>query len=211
MLAASKLTEQNMKKRFFKTKRPVAILLSIIAGLIMFGWYYVARCPKPQGPLQIASAFKIIRLNPWPGAKIPFTCQTVAFLKSPFAPRMIRYTEQVYREEGFPILGGKKSQYLPREGAVLAIIPVEGELQEHFPEPIEWEMPPVAQAVSLYVDGKELKIGHIGYDEFDSKVLIFATILDPFLWPGGHTGKIIIQLPNEETLEYEWLFEITWL
>lgn len=199
-----------MKRRFFKTKRSV-ILLCTIAGLVIVGWFYVARCPKPQGPLQTTSAFKIIRLNPWPGAKIPFACQTVSFLKSPFAPRMIRYTEQVYREDGYPILGGAKSQYLPREGTVLAIIPVEGKLQGHFPEPIKSEMPPVAQAVSLYVDGKELKIGHIGYDEFDSKVLIFATILDPFLWPGEHTGKIIIQLPNRGTLEYEWPFEITWL
>jgi len=69
--------------------------------------------------------------------------------------------------------------------------------------------PPFAKAVSLYIDGKKLKVGHIGYTEFESK-FDFATILDPFLFPGEHVGKVIILLPSGETLENEWNFEITW-
>jgi len=144
-------------------------------------------------------------LYPWPDAKIPFTCQAVAFLKSPFAPKMIYYSEDVFKEDGYPIL-----ETLDREGAVVATIAYTGELYRQFPEPIKaGSMPALAKAVSIYVDGKELQVGYIGVREFDS-VYNFATILNPFLWPGEHVGKIVILLPSGEPIEYEWRFEITW-
>jgi hypothetical protein len=54
-----------------------------------------------------------------------------------------------------------------------------------------------------------VQIGHIGFQEFGSE-FSFTTILNPFLWPGKHVGKIVVQLPPGGTAEYEWEFEITW-
>jgi len=47
------------------------------------------------------------------------------------------------------------------------------------------------------------------YTEFE-RGFNFTTILNPFLLPGDHVGKIVIQLPSGEMLENGWHFEITW-
>ena len=85
-----------------------------------------------------------------------------------------------------------------------------GALAHVFPERVRLgTMPLFVESTSLYVDGKELQIGHIGFNEFERE-FVFTTILNPFLWPGKHVGTIVIQLPTGGTAEYEWEFEITW-
>jgi hypothetical protein len=129
----------------------------------------------------------------------------VAFLKSPFAPETIYSTEDVFKEDGYLILKTRD-----REGAVVVNIGLASGLYRQFSRPVANEPTPnFVKALSIYVDGKELKIGHAGYEGFN-QVYYFATILDPFLWPGEHVGKIVILLPSSETMEYEWHFEITW-
>ncbi|MFT3890480.1 MAG: hypothetical protein QM730_02500 [Anaerolineales bacterium] len=196
-----------MKNKSRKTKKLVTSIF-ILVGMAILGRLLLLRCPEPSYPFQIQKPFYIGYLYPWPDAKIPFACHTAAFLKSPFAPQIF-YSEDVFREDGIPILGGK-SQYRPREGAFIAAIPVVYELYYQFPEPVKLgETPRLVDAASFYMDEKKLKIGHIGWRE-DNSSFYFTTIFDPFLWPGEHTGKITIQLPSGEILEYKWNFEITW-
>jgi hypothetical protein len=156
--------------------------------------------------MDIESPMHMDKLYPGPGTKIPFACQTWAFLKSPFSPDMTYSPENVLREDGYPIPGGRH-----REGVIVFDISNIGEIHRQFPKPANpWSMPAFAEAVSLYIDGKKQEIGHIGYKTGIEAEFNFATILTPFLWPGEHVGKIVIQLPSGETLEYEWQFEITW-
>jgi len=191
-----------MKKKSLKSK--ILVVTFILIGFVLLGRVLLTRCFEQPSQLDITSAINIHNLYPWPGAKIPFACHALAFLKSPFAPRKIELTERVFKEDGIHILGGYR-----RDGVVVAKISVAGELWHLFPEPVKWgETPPFAKAVSLYVDGKKLQIGHIGFREFDNE-FNFTTILNPFLLPGEHVGKIVVLLPSGETLEYEWHFEIT--
>jgi hypothetical protein len=175
----------------------------VMCCLVAFGRLLLSHCSEHPAQLAIDSAKYIDSLYPWPDAHIPFTCHVFAFLKSPFAP--VRMSEDVFKEEGIFILGGNR-----REGVIIANITLVGELGRLFPEPIKLgEIPPFAHQVSIYVDGKMLRIGHIGYREFDRE-FNFITILNPFLLPGDHVGKIVIQLYSGETVEYEWHFKITW-
>jgi hypothetical protein len=179
--------------------------LSILIGLIVVWQFLLLRCPERPQQINIESATYISNLYPWPNAKIPLACQTMAFLKSPFAPKMIYHQDDVFKEDGYPILGGWR-----REGVVTVGIGLIDEIYHQFPEPVKpGNMPRLAKAFSLYIDGKELQMGYIGFREIDREAH-FATILDPFLWPGEHSGKIVILLPTGEKLEYEWNFEITW-
>lgn len=191
-----------MKNKSLKTK--ILVILSILIGLAVIGQIFQTRCSEPPDQPEINSVINIHYLYPRPGAKISFACHTWAFLKSPFAPRLIYYAEEVFKEDGYPILDGRY-----REGVIVARIAITDELYRQFPEPIKPGNPsPFLEAVSLYVDGKKLQIGHIGFRNLDRE-FNFTTILHPFLLPGEHVGKIIILLPSGRTLEYEWHFEIT--
>jgi hypothetical protein len=130
-------------------------LLAITIGLVVLGLSLQSRCSNRPTQLDINSVINIHNLYPWPDAKIPFACQTLTYLKSPFAPR--RISEDVFKEDGFRILGGHR-----REGVIVARIAITDELYRQFPEPIKLgSMPPFADAVSLYVDEREVQIGHI--------------------------------------------------
>ena len=180
--------------------------LVFIAGLVVLGQVLQKRCSERAGILDINTHISINNLYPWPGAKIPFACHILVFLKSPFAPRGLPLHEMVYKEDGFYIL--KESHR--REGVVTADISIAGDLFPIFDESMKYgKMPLFADSTSLYVDGKKLKIGHIGWREFDLEFR-FATILNPFMLPGQHLAKIVITLPSGKIVEYEWKFEITW-
>jgi len=119
---------------------------------------------------------------------------------------MLKYTEDVFKEDGLLLLGGHGRN---REGVIVANIAIIDELYHAFPEPVKLgNLPRFARSTSIFVDGKKLRIGHIAYKEFST--FEFTTILNPFLLPGEHVGKIVILLPSGETMEYEWQFEITW-
>ncbi len=195
-----------MKNKSTKTR--LLALIIIVIGFIVLGRFLLIHCPTPPDQGEGGPPMHIDYLYPWPNAKILFTCQTWAFLISPFGPDMTYVDEAVFKEDGYPIL---EDQY--RKGVIVARIAyIEGNYQS-FPDKIEdirpEIMPAFAKAVSIYVDGKKLEIGHIGHRGFDNQ-FIFATILNPFLWPGEHIGKIVILLPSGETTEYEWHFEVTW-
>lgn len=195
-----------MKSNTFKTR--ILVILCVLVALVILGRFALARCPTPPDQGSGKFAMHIDYLYPWPQAKIPFMCQTWAFIKSPFGPDMTYVNEEVLKEDGYPILGGHY-----REGAIVVRIVYIDENYWAFREDIEemklGTMPAFAKAVSIYIDGKKLEIGYIGYRGFDSQ-FIFATILNPFLWPGEHVGKIVILLPSGETVDYEWKFEITY-
>src|SRR5437868_7637726 len=148
-------------------RRRILISLIIVVGMIM-GWQILrARCYEPSETLEINAPFNITYVYPRPGAKLSFVCHLLAYSKSPFAPRMIYYAEEVIKEDGFPI---RDSRY--REGAIVVRIAIIDELYRQFPERVRTgSVPPFAKAVSLYVDGHELQIEHIGYREFDSEFI----------------------------------------
>ena len=190
-----------------KLAKRILVILFVLAGLAALGQILLSRCPELPKPKQveIESVAYIKYLYPWPNAKVSFACQTVAVLKSPFAPKMIDDEYYILKENGLSIL---ETQY--REGALVVTVSREGGLYTQFREPVKPRaMPAFAKAVSLYVDGKKLKIGHVSYREFADE-FTFVTILGPFLLPGEHIGKIVILLPSGKTTEYEWPFEITW-
>ena len=188
-------------------KRRTLTLLTIFIGLVVLGQVFQASCPKGPEYLDIASPFTIDYLYPTPGAKIPFACHILAFLKSPFTPMNLVNIEDIFKEDGVQALWGSGRD---REGVIVAWISDRGALAYVFPVRVPLgPIPPFAASTTLYVDGKKLKIGHIDYKEI-GREFIFTTILNPFLWPGKHVGKIVIQLPTGETTEYEWEFEITW-
>jgi len=190
-----------MKKKSLKPK--FLVVTFILIGSVMLTQALLRRCSERSDRLEINSAAYIENLYPWPDSEILFACHALAYLKSPFAPRKIHLAEDVFKEDGFRVLGGYR-----REGVIAVNISITGELYHNFPEPMKLgSMPPLAAAVSLYVDGNELQIGHIGFKEFDRE-FSFATILNPFLLPGEHVGKVVILLPSGESLEYEWHFEI---
>jgi hypothetical protein len=192
------MKHQLLVKRFLVMLFTLAVLAAVVKLLS-------SHCPEHSRWIDIKSAPFIKELYPWPDAKIPFACQTVTFLKSPFAPRMMDYDKDVLKEDGLAILPMQD-----REGAVVITVSRTGGLYRQFPESVRLgTMPTFADAVSLYVDGKKLEIGHISYREFADE-FTFVTILNPFLWPGKHIGKIVILLPTGGTKEYEWHFEITW-
>lgn len=192
-----------MKNKSFKTR--MLVFLTILIGIVVLGAVFEASCPKGPEHLEITSPFIIDYLYPAPDAKVPFTCQILAFLKSPLAPRNIYLTEDVYKEDGYWVLLGHGRD---REGVIVARIPDLGKLGPFFPDNFPLgPMPLFAESTALYVDGKELQIGHVGYRTDHD--FIFTTILNPFLWPGKHVGKIVVQLPPGGTAEYEWEFEIT--
>lgn len=192
-----------MKIKTTKTRLLVFIIVAV--GFILLSQTIDNRCSKRPEQLHINSVINIHNLYPWPGAKIPFACHVLAFLKSPFAPKLLGYNETVFKENGFRILGDED-----REGVVIADLSIAGDLFPVFNEPMQiGELPVFAKSVSLYVDGKELEIGHISYRIIDLEFK-FVTILNPFLLPGKHISKIVLLLPSGETLEYEWQFEITW-
>jgi len=193
-----------MKDKFLKTK--LLLALSVLVVLVALGKSVLAHCPVPPQKLNIDSTIPLEYLYPWPDAKLPLACHISAFLKSPFAPRMLKYTEDVFKEDGLLLLGGHGRN---REGVIVANIAIIDELYHAFPEPVKLgNLPPFARSTSIFVDGKKLRIGHIAYKEFST--FEFTTILNPFLLPGEHVGKIVILLPSGETMEYEWQFEITW-
>src|SRR3990172_1021951 len=101
-----------MKTKSFKKK--FLVTLSIPIGLIVVWQLLLLRCPERPQQIDIESAVYIGNLYPWPNAKIPFACQTTAFLKSPLAPRE-RYSEDIFKEDGHRILRSYR-----REGAVMA-------------------------------------------------------------------------------------------
>jgi hypothetical protein len=180
--------------------------LVVLIGLVILGQALHKRCSERAGFLNIDTPISVDNLYPWPGAKIPFACHILVFLKSPFAPRGLPLHEMVYKENGFYML----KECHRREGVVTADISIAGDLFPIFDEPMRYgKMPLFADSTSLHVDGKKLKIGHIGWREFDLEFR-FATILNPFLLPGEHLAKIVVLLPSGKTVEYEWKFEITW-
>jgi hypothetical protein len=188
-----------MKNNSIKTR--ILVFAAIMIGFVVLWQSLQTRCSKRSVTLDTPIYIKY--LYPGPGEKISFSCHVFAFLKSPFAPA--RMSDYVFKENGVRILGGQH-----REGVVVADILVTQELWHLFPEPLQIDTKPVfADSVFLYVDGKELPIGHLGYRDFDLEFNV-ATILSPFLLPGDHVGKIIILQPTGEALEYEWEFEITW-
>jgi hypothetical protein len=186
-------------------KRRILLSVIIVIGLVILWQVLQARCSEGPNPLNLELPANIENLYPWPEAKIPIACHTLAFLKSPFAPRKIDLSEDVFKEDGYRILGGYE-----REGVIAVNVSMTDELYRQFPEPVKLgKMPLFAEAVSLYVDEKKVPIGHIGFNEFDRE-FDFITILDPFLLPDEHVGKIEILLPTKETWEYQWHFQITW-
>lgn len=182
----------------------ILVFVIVVMGIIMLDQVLEKRCPQPPEQLQINSTINIQSLYPWPGAEIPFPCHVRDFLKSPFAPRLINYYEVVYKEDGFRILGGYS-----RRGVVTANMSATSEFLPVFDESMAGKMPILADNISFYIDGKKLNIGHIGWRELDVQ-FNFATMLNPFLLPGKHVGKIILLLPSGETRDYKWQFEITW-
>lgn len=187
-----------------KSLKRLLILVMILGGFALLGKILQSRCSEHPGIFDIETPFSIDYLYPWPDAKIPFMCQTWAFLKSPFAPDVYN-GEDVFKENGYRVL---RRRY--REGVIVVRINYIGEIYRQFPERIRsGRTHAFADALSLYVDGEKLEIGHAGYME-SYFGFNFATILNPFLWPGEHVGKIVILLPSGETMEYEWQFEITW-
>ena len=193
-----------MKNKSFK--RRMLTLLIIVIGLFVLGAVFEARCPKGPAHLDISSPFIIDYLYPAPGAKIPFACHSLAFLKSPLAPMNIYLREDIFKEDGYRVLLGHGRD---REGVIVARISDLGKIGPFFPDKFPLgPMPLFAKSTSLYVDGKEVRFGHIGHGT--DFTFSFTTILNPFLWPGKHVGKIVIQLPPGGMAEYEWEFEITW-
>jgi hypothetical protein len=182
----------------------IFILMIIVMGFFAMNQVLEQHCPQRPEQLHINSTINIQSLYPWPGAEIPFPCHIRDFLKSPFAPRLINYYEVVYKEDGLRIIEGNS-----RRGVVKVNIFATGEFLPVFDESMAGKMPLLAESLSFYIDGKKLRIGHIGWRELDVE-FNFATILNPFLLPGEHTGKIVLLLPSGETREYEWQFEITW-
>ena len=182
------------------------VFLTILIGLVALGTIFEVGCPKGPERLDTTSPFTILYLYPAPGAKIPFACHVFAFLKSPFAPRNIDIREAIYNEDGVQTLWGNGRD---REGVIVARISDLGELAHFYPHNFPIPQNSFFKNVSLYVDGKKLQLGYRGY-KYVGREFSFTTILNPFLWPGKHVGKIVIELPSGGTAEYEWEFEITW-
>ncbi len=191
-------------KNKLATARLLVFIIVVVVGFIMLDQVLEKRCPERLGDLNIDPTINIQNLYPWPGARIPFACHIRDFLKSPFAPTLRNYNVVVYKENGFRILRGFR-----RKGVFTANIFATGEFLPTFNKSMAGKMPLLANNISFYIDGKKLDIGHISWRELDVE-FHFATILNPFLLPGKHTGKIVLQLPSGETQKYEWQFEITW-
>ncbi len=210
MVGSFPCMEDMMKSKSARTRLLIFIIV-VVVGFIVLDQGLEKHCPK--GPVQlninspINSPVEIQGLYPWPGARIPFACHIRDFLKSPFAPKLMGLNEEVYKDDGFRVL-----ERYQRRGVVTARIFAKGEfvpvLTPSTPGTVR-KMPPLANSISFYVDNKKLNIGHVGWMVLDVQ-FNFATILNPFLLPGKHTGKILLQLPSGETQKYEWQFQITW-
>jgi hypothetical protein len=180
------------------------IVVILIAAFILIDRSLDKFCPVRLGEFDIDPTIHILNLYPWPGAKIPFACHIRDFVRSPFAPKTVYRDSFTYKEDGFAILEGWQ-----RKGVITADILATNKFRPAFENPVAGKMPLLANSISFYVDDKKLNMGHVSLDLLTDKFL-FATILNPFLLPGKHTGKIVLLLPSGEANEYEWQFEITW-
>jgi hypothetical protein len=191
-----------MKSKQINKKLLIVALL--IAAFVLLDRTLDRFCPTQPGEFNIDPIIGIENLYPWPGAKIPLACHIRDFVRSPFAPKNVYDYSWTYKEDGFAVLEGWQ-----RKGVVTAdILPIE-KFQPVFENPVVGKMPLLANSIAFYVDNKKLTIGHVSWDLLTQKFL-FVTILNPFLLPGKHTGRIVLLLPSGETTEYKWQFEITW-
>ncbi len=191
-----------MKNNSIRKRLSIALIVVIV--FITLGQALEKYCPVRYGIQSINSTINIQGLYPWPGAKIPFACHIRDFVKSPFAPKYIDSYEVVYKEDGFRVL-----EDFQRSGVVSVRIFPANEFLPIFAPSHTGKMPLLADSITIYIDEQKLNIGHVGWRELDVQ-FSFVTILDPFLLPGKHIGKIVLLLPSGETTEYEWNFEITW-
>ena len=174
-----------------KLSRNLNMILAI-AVLLILGQIALAPCPDFTN-YDYEKPFYLDKAWPPPGSSVPFGCYTRRTMVDVFSPKNIYF--------------GREDE-LPRAGVAVTIHP--NSLRSEMID----EEPHFLKRVFIYVNGKERRVGAMekqGAATIEAnypKWFYFGS--HPFLVPGEHVARFVVQRNRGVALEFEWHFRITW-